>query len=199
MWSRSGAATTCAHNGSSRGRLGTARLGPISPVRERLGGGRCELLDSLPELLDLEAEVGDGIPCVRLRPGEERLQLDLGAIAHEIEELASFRLELLGPRGRAVLCCVKHFLDAILQLVQLTRCEHFRPPCDALRDAGIFLMQCVATVKHDASPRGRRGCTVSSWTAHRSPPFPRLRSLRRRRPSLCLPRLRPPIACRSSR
>src|SRR3954471_15420232 len=119
---------------SSRRRLGAARLGPIPAVRERLRGGPRELLDPLSELLDLHAQIGDGIPGIRLGPGEERLQFDLGAIAHEIEELASFRLELLGPRGRAALCCVKHFLDAILQLVQLTRREHFRPPCDALRD-----------------------------------------------------------------
>src|SRR3954469_19292085 len=138
MWSWSGATTTSRTGRSSRRRFGAARLSPIPTVRERLCGGPRELLDPLSELLDLQAKVGDGIPGVRLGAGEERLQLDLGAIAHEIEELASFRLELLGPRGRAALCCVKHFLDAILQLVQLTRREHFRPPCDALRDDGYL-------------------------------------------------------------
>src|SRR4051812_26711388 len=217
MWSWSGATTTSRTGRSSRRRFGAARLSPIPTVRERLCGGPRELLDPLSELLDLQAKVGDGIPGVRLGAGEERLQLDLGAIAHEIEELASFRLELLGPRGRAALCCVKHFLDAILQLVQLTRREHFRPPCDALRDDGIFLMQCVVPVKHDASPRGRglygpgspatgerrraRASGIQSWvwTAHRSLPFPRLRSPRRRRPSLRLPRFRPPRSRRCSR
>src|SRR3954469_816021 len=76
---------------SGRRRLGAARLGPVPSVRERLRGGPRELLDPLSELLDLQAEVGDGIPGIRLGAGEERLQLDLGAIAHEIEELASFR------------------------------------------------------------------------------------------------------------
>src|SRR4051812_24334044 len=170
MWSWSGATTTSRTGRSSRRRFGAARLSPIPTVRERLCGGPRELLDPLSELLDLQAKVGDGIPGVRLGAGEERLQLDLGAIAHEIEELASFRLELLGPRGRAALCCVKHFLDAILQLVQLTRREHFRPPCDALRDDGIFLMQCVVPVKHDASPRGRGLYGPGSAGDRRAPP-----------------------------